>query len=108
MRIAAPGKSADTWSCTCTVTGWQAKLVTRMHVSSSIASNSASRSRRQAVESLRHKRDTLLIRFWLLERHGDASWHNLHSEIEEAWLALKAQWDRNAEDTPRAVNRSPN
>ena len=64
-----------------------------------------SRSRRQAVESLRHKRDTLLIRFWLLERHGDASWHNLHAEIEEAWHALKAQWERNSEESTSVANR---
>ncbi len=64
---------------------------------------SATRSRRQAVESLRHKRDTLLIRFWLLERHGDASWHNLHVEIEEAWLVLKAQWEHNSEETTQVA-----
>jgi hypothetical protein len=53
-----------------------------------------SRSRRQAVESLRHKRDTLLIRFWMLERHGEASWHNLHAEIDDAWGALREEWRR--------------
>jgi hypothetical protein len=68
----------------------------------------ATRSRRQAVESLRHKRDTLLIRFWLLERHGDASWHNLRGEIEEAWLALKAQWECNSEESPQVAGRSSN
>ncbi len=61
------------------------------------------RSRRQAVESLRHKRDTLLIRFWLLERHGQATWNNLHAEIEEAWSALKAQWLRNSEESTQAL-----
>jgi hypothetical protein len=58
------------------------------------------------VESLRHKRDTLLIRFWLLERHGDASWHNLHAEIHEAWFALKAQWERSAEESTPVANRT--
>ena len=53
-------------------------------------------SRLQAVESLRHKRDTLQIRFWLLDRHGEAPWHCLHAEIEEAWRVLKAQWNCNA------------
>ena len=72
------------------------------------AGPSASRSRRQAVESLRHKRDTLLIRFWLLERHGDASWHNLQEEIQEAWLALKAQWERNLQESTPVAHRSTN
>ena len=63
-----------------------------------------SRSRRQAVESLRHKRDTLLIRFWMLERHGEASWHNLHAEIDDAWGALREEWRRvtEAEEPVRA------
>ena len=51
-----------------------------------------SRSRLQAVESIRHKRDTLLIRFWLLDRNGDAAWHNLRTEIEDAWRELQEAW----------------
>ena len=40
----------------------------------------------------------------LLEESGEMS----AAEIEEAWLALKAQWERNSEETTRVVERSPN
>ena len=67
-----------------------------------------SRSRRQAVESLRHKRDTLLIRFWLLERHGDATWHNLHAEIDDAWGELREEWRRmSGADEQRQTETTP-
>jgi hypothetical protein len=65
-----------------------------------------SRSKLQAVESLRHKRDTLLIRFWLLDRHGEARWHRLQTEIEEAWSDLREEWLRASgqEGTPAVTN----
>jgi hypothetical protein len=66
-----------------------------------------SRSRLQAVESLRHKRDTLLIRFWMLERYGEAGWHNLHAEIEEAWRALREQWIRTSDAPAEVRPREP-
>jgi hypothetical protein len=50
----------------------------------------ASRSHLQAVESLRHKRDTLLIRFWLLER--EVGWPTLPEEIQESWRELQEAW----------------
>ena len=65
-----------------------------------------SRSKLQAMESLRHTRDTLLIRFWLLDRHGEARWHNLHSEIEDAWRDLREEWRRAAD--PEEASTSPN
>lgn len=51
-----------------------------------------SRSRLQAVEALRHRRDTLLIRFWLLER--EVGWPSLPDEIRESWRELQEAWRR--------------